>query len=263
MISVITLLIVLTLSILLTRVAAVALSHTGISREAARFQARSAFTGVGFTTSESEKVVNHPVRRRILLLIMLLGNAGVVTAIASLIVTFTDVDRSGSTVTRAIVLACGLVALAALAYSDWVDRHLSRVIAWALGRYTKLDVKDYAGLLHLGGEYSVTELHVDKGKWLCDKTLEELGLPHEGILVLAITRDDGTFLGTPQGDTLLKPNDTLIVYGRGQALENIDRRAADAFGEWEKKEAEEDQKYVEKEEAEEDPEKRQKGNISD
>lgn len=96
MLSVITLLVVLTLSILVTRVATVALTHTGLSKESAKFQARSAFTGVGFTTDESEKVVNHPVRRRILLVLMLLGNAGIVTAVSSLIVSFINVDRSSS-----------------------------------------------------------------------------------------------------------------------------------------------------------------------
>jgi len=36
-----------------------------LSVEAAHFQARSALTGVGFTTSESELIVGHPARRRI------------------------------------------------------------------------------------------------------------------------------------------------------------------------------------------------------
>ena len=82
MAPIISLLIILTLSILITRIATVALVVTGLSREAARFQARSAYTGVGFTTDESEKVVNHPVRRKILLVLMLLGNAGIITTIS-------------------------------------------------------------------------------------------------------------------------------------------------------------------------------------
>jgi len=61
MVSVIVLLIILTLSILITRIATVALTLTGLSRDSARFQARSAFLGVGFTTIESESVVRHPV----------------------------------------------------------------------------------------------------------------------------------------------------------------------------------------------------------
>ena len=48
MFAVVTLLLVLVLSILITRVATVALTHTGLSRQTARFQARSALTGVGF-----------------------------------------------------------------------------------------------------------------------------------------------------------------------------------------------------------------------
>jgi Trk-type K+ transport system membrane component len=76
----------------LSRVAAVALTHTGLSKESSKFQARSAFTGVGFTTNESEKVVNHPVRRKILLILMILGNAGIISGITSLIVGFSDID---------------------------------------------------------------------------------------------------------------------------------------------------------------------------
>ena len=90
MAAIISLLVVVALSLLITRIATVALTLTGLSQEVARFQARSAFSGVGFTTKESEQVVHHPVRRRIVLLLILLGNAGVVSVLASLILSFSD-----------------------------------------------------------------------------------------------------------------------------------------------------------------------------
>ena len=62
----ITLLVILTVSVFIVRVAAVALRLTGMPAEVARFQARSAFSGTGFTTSESEAIVNHPIRRRLI-----------------------------------------------------------------------------------------------------------------------------------------------------------------------------------------------------
>jgi len=68
-----TVLVVAVISLLITRVATVAFVLTGMSQEAARFQARSALTGTGFTTTESESVVGHPVRRRIVMALMLLG----------------------------------------------------------------------------------------------------------------------------------------------------------------------------------------------
>src|SRR3954452_25540852 len=78
-------LITIAVSLLITRIGTTALVHTGLSREVARFQARSAFFGVGFTTTEAESVVNHPVRRRIVLWLVLLGNAGIVTVLASVV----------------------------------------------------------------------------------------------------------------------------------------------------------------------------------
>jgi hypothetical protein len=59
----------ISLSLLVTRIATEALALTGLSRTSASFQARSAFTGSGFTTQESEAVVQHPVRRRIVVLV--------------------------------------------------------------------------------------------------------------------------------------------------------------------------------------------------
>lgn len=85
-------LIVLTLSLLVNRIATAALALTGLSRQAAQFQARSAFTGVGFTTNEAELITTHPVRRRIVMLLMLLGNIGIVTSISSLLLTFINTE---------------------------------------------------------------------------------------------------------------------------------------------------------------------------
>jgi hypothetical protein len=61
--ALVSLLVTIGLSLLVTRIASVALTMTGVSRDLAKFQARSAFTGVGFTTNEAEKVVARPVRR--------------------------------------------------------------------------------------------------------------------------------------------------------------------------------------------------------
>ncbi len=224
MLSILTLLIILTLSILVTRIATVALTYTGLSRQSARFQARSAFTGVGFTTDESEKVVNHPVRRRILFLLMLLGNAGVVTVMSTLILSFIDLGRSQSIAYRVVILVTGLVGLWAVASSQWVDRHLSNLISWALRRYTDLDVRDYSAMLHLAGEYKVSEMQVEPEDWLADRSLKELKLRNEGVMVLGITRRTGEYVGAPLGATRINPYDTLMIYGRASALERLDRR---------------------------------------
>jgi hypothetical protein len=87
-VGIIAFLTVLCLSLIVTRIATIALTYTGLSRQAAAFQARSAFTGTGFTTSEAEKVVDHPVRRRIIMTLMVARSAGLVTILISLILSF-------------------------------------------------------------------------------------------------------------------------------------------------------------------------------
>ena len=249
MIPIVSLLVVLTLSLLITRIASVALAHTGLSRESARFQARSAFSGVGFTTNESEKVVNHPVRRRILLTLMLLGNAGIVTAISSLMLTFVQVEDDASLALRFSAIAAGIAALWAAARSQWIDVHLSTLIDRMLRRYTALDVQDYARLLDLAGDYRVSELAVTPGDWIDDRTLGNADLRQEGIVVLGIHRANGDYDGTPDGDAPVRGGDTLILYGRAAALESLDQRRRGWAGDREHAEAVAEQRAVDADEA--------------
>lgn len=253
MAAIISLLVILSLSITATRIATVALTLTGLSRESARFQARSAFTGVGFTTHESEKVVNHPVRRRILMLLMLGGNAGFLTAASSLVLTFIAIEGSSGSGYKVVLLVAGLLALLVFANSSWIDRQLSRLIGWALKRYTHLDVRDWSGLLHLAGEYRVTELYVEEKDWLAGRELANLALRKEGVLVLGIEREKGAYIGAPKGCTKIKPGDTLVVYGRLQALEEIDNRRQGWQGDRDHQVAVAAQKKVIEEERAEDP----------
>ena len=47
---------IVVLSMLIIKIVTLALVHTGVSMEVAKFQAASAFSGAGFTSGESESV---------------------------------------------------------------------------------------------------------------------------------------------------------------------------------------------------------------
>ena len=79
MYAVATFLVVAVITVAFTKLATGALIATGVPPEAAAFQARSAFSGAGFTTTEAENVVNQPVRRRIIGTTMLVGSLGTPT----------------------------------------------------------------------------------------------------------------------------------------------------------------------------------------
>lgn len=230
MTAILTLLIVLMLSLVVTRTATVALTATGLSREAARFQARSAFSGAGFTTGESEAVVSHPVRRRIIMWLMLAGNAGIVAVMASVVLAAADSGDPTDTLLRVGAVIGGTYVIWYVSRTSWVDRRVTRLAELALRRWTDLDVHDYASLLHVGGDFVVTELQVAQGTWLAGRRLADLQLREEGVVVLGIERSDGTYLGVPRGDTVVRPGEVLIVYSRSEALGELGLRRPDEAG---------------------------------
>ena len=229
MLAIVSLLAILTMSVVITRVATVMLTATGLSREIARFQARSAFSGAGFTTNESESVVNHPVRRRIVLQLMLLGAAGVVTSLTTLLLSFTDANE-GEAVNRIAVLLVGLAGLFVFTRSRVVDLLLTRVTEWALRRYTRLNVRDYDKLLHISDDYAIAEVEVHEDSWLAGGPLEKLDLRAEGILVLGLYRRHVGYLGVPQRSTTPMPGDRLVLYSEDTKLADLAERPAGPAG---------------------------------
>src|SRR5699024_8673920 len=107
MIAAISLVIIVFLTITINRIATMMLIHTGLSQEMVRFQARSAFTGSGFTTTETESVMNHPVRRKIIFSLMLMGNAGLVTVVSSLVLAFALPKNTQSLIFSVIIIIAG------------------------------------------------------------------------------------------------------------------------------------------------------------
>jgi hypothetical protein len=169
-------------------------------------------------------VVNHPVRRRITILLMSLGNLGIATMAASVIVSFTVTNNSGRWGENLLVLCGSLAALWILARSRWVDRTMSRLVTAALRRWTTLDLHDYVSLLQLSDGYTVMEIQVQPEDPLAGMTLGDLNLSRDGALVLAIHRADHSFIGAPDGQTQINARDMLIVYGRLPTLEILEGR---------------------------------------
>jgi hypothetical protein len=237
MVAAISLIVIVFFTIIITRIATIALSHTGLSKDIAKFQARSAFTGSGFTTTETEKVMNHPVRRRIIFSLMFIGNVGLVTAISSLVLAFALPKNTQSLILSIAIIIGGLAALLWFTQSQIVDRFISGIIDTALTRFTDIDVRDYAALLHLMGEYQVTDLSIDPEDWVANQTLGESKLSHEGIVVLGIQRKNGNYIGSPAENTEILPDDVLTVYGKASIFKEIDSRRKGRQGDKKHKEA--------------------------
>jgi hypothetical protein len=92
-------------------------------------------------------------------MVLMLWKAGLAAVIASLMIGFTRSGGLHAW-RRVAELVGGLALLLVLARSRWVDRRLTELISRLIRRYTDLDTRDYAALLDVGGDSTVLELAV-------------------------------------------------------------------------------------------------------
>jgi hypothetical protein len=217
------LLIIILLSVIACRIGATALELTGLSPEIASFQAQSAFSGVGFTTREAEMIVSHPVRRRIVRVLILLGSAGVTTSMATLVIAFVGQSKE-SFLFKAEVLFAGVLAIFVFARSRMIYRVMKRIITYGLEHWTRLPLYDYEQMFGLSEGHAIARVVVGKDNWMSGRHLRDLKDDLQGVLILAIDRrsvNEKHFIGAPHGDTMIKSGDALICYARKEQINKI------------------------------------------
>jgi len=223
MVPVISVILIISLSLFVTKIATVILFQTGLSQEAAKFQARSALTGTGFTTAESESITQHPVRRRVVLTLMLVGNAGIVTVMASLLLTFVNHDtKMLAWYYNAAILAGGVVLIWVLSTRKTVDQWMIAVIEKFLKRYSNYLIRDYRALYKLTGDYQISEYYIGKYNRIVGKTVAEVFDGLQNSIILGIEKVNGVYIGKPENNLVFETGDKAILYGEGNDLKKLD-----------------------------------------
>jgi lysylphosphatidylglycerol synthetase-like protein (DUF2156 family) len=179
---------------------ALALEATGLDSRKARFQALSAFSGTGFTTSEAEAVIRHPQRRRVISILMVVGNLGILSLLGALVVLLMRGAGSRAGLGWALVLVAAALVYG-LALGRWVNPTLKRCLA----RLFHLRPVEIEKLTTLPDGRAVLALTVTEGSGLVGHTARNLEAA--GVQVLA---------GVEAGE--LKPGDMVICVGRMKTL---------------------------------------------
>ncbi len=227
MIGVISLLLVMYMLLFFTRIAAIVLVYTGISEDVARFQARSAVTGCGFTTGESEQIMNHIVRRRVIGNLMLIGNVGIIASISSLLLSMVTVSRDTygqDLLLRFGIFGAGLLLLWYVSKRLWFERMVIRIFEFFTGSTMKLAAFRQNTLCHLPDSYRISELYVTSGSPLAGKrygdTLPQLGK----VKLLGIRRSVNDYAGEPQPADVIGAGNSLILYGSRPEIDDLIRK---------------------------------------
>ena len=209
---------IIVFSVFIVKIAAVALNLTGLDRKRSFFQALSAFTGTGFTTSDSELIVKHDIRRRIIMVLMIMGNAGLISIISTLMLSFL---KGGISLTPVIlnivIILLAILVLVMVSRNKTIMRKLTVHIQDRLLKTPTFTKRQVEEILRLAEGYGIAEVIVNENCKDLDKTLFESSFRQKDILVLAIERGTSVIPAPGASDKLLI-NDTVICYGK---LENI------------------------------------------
>jgi hypothetical protein len=220
MYAVATFLVVAILSMAFTRLASGALIATGLPPDVASFQARSAFSGAGFTTTEAENVVNDPGRRKIIGVTMFVGNLGTPTLVVTVLVGFLA-PGPGDTTDRVLVTLSGLVLAVMLVANRPMQRMLVKIgQREAHRRLLPRLGNQMVELLTVGDDFVVGSVQVMGGGGPTVRSLRSIDDALPGVHVLGVQQAAG-FFGTPPVDIELAAGDSIIVYGRRGDLEHI------------------------------------------
>jgi len=225
--------IVLAASFIIVRIGAIAFQLTGLEWSLAKFQSLSCFSGTGFTTKEAELVTGHPQRRKIATVLMVLGNAGLVTMIATVASALNPQQTLWSklsesllpvSVPRELVPWVNLALIIVVLYVFYrvfsnkkFASKLTNILRAKIIKRKLFRPVSFEELLLLAGGYGVSRIDVEANSPLVEKTLAGSELRQSDITVLAIVRGDTT-IPNPAANSKILAGDTLVSFGN---LENI------------------------------------------
>ncbi|MBG9449498.1 hypothetical protein ABE67_09270 [Cytobacillus firmus] len=190
-------------------------TYTGLDKHIARFQVISMLTGTGFTTGESELIIDHPIRRRFGAFLILFGAfslAVIISAISSIL------SDEFFTAKISIVAAVLLVVIITLKMPK-VRHYLSEKLEHELEEhYDFRDLPIREALLTEDNDH-VLDYFIDEKCEFNGKELGDIIGEDEDINVLFIQRGD-VKIRKDRLVTELQEGDHIILYGEEQTIED-------------------------------------------
>ncbi|MDD5016487.1 MAG: TrkA C-terminal domain-containing protein [Eubacteriales bacterium] len=193
---------------------------TGLELNKARFQVISILTHTGFTTRESELIAQHPLRRKLASILMLLSyvaQASLITLIYNMI----SQDEK-QIINVGILLAAITVIFLVVTRNKYVSSKFDKIIEKFIAKriMKQTEKRSIDQVLKISPEYAVYEILVDSESSLSNTTLKEAKLNDMYIHVLKIDRGSST-IDFPKADFLIQPGDVLIVYGKIKSIKDL------------------------------------------
>lgn len=186
---------------------------TGLERKIARFQVISMLTGTGFTTGESELIIDHPIRRRLGAFLILFGAFSLAVIISAISNLLTDNFYT----LEITYVAAGLIGLLFFLRTPSIQRFFGNKLKKEIKEYYELADLPISDVLLLEEDDEVREISIKKDSPYTGKTFEEIINQKDDLILLFIKRGDLN-IRYKATQTKLEPGDRIIIYGNNPLI---------------------------------------------
>ncbi|MGE6377869.1 TrkA C-terminal domain-containing protein [Peribacillus muralis] len=190
------------------------LKLTGLKSNVARFQVISMLTGTGFTTDESKSIIDHPVRRKISMFLILFGVFSLAVIISSISTLLSDDLR----LTELTIIIGILVVLTVFIKSPFMNKRISAKMKGEMFNHYELWEHPIEEVLFLEEDDVVMEIDIyDKSEFIDVKVTDILS-ENADINVLFIESGE-VKLRKELCEYKVKLGDNLFLYGNKKEIE--------------------------------------------
>lgn len=205
----------ITLFLLIVEIITVFFKLTGLSEEKSRFQVISLLTGSGFTTKEAELITQHPTRRRLAQILMILGYVGFLTGISFLV----DIIKHSMSIKNLPILIIFFIFMWLILREKlligYLDNLIEKIILKKYSKY-KSPTKMYKLVTRAKG-YGVYNIVIDENSGLVGVALKDSNLKPRNMIILNIDKGN-QFIGFPKRDYVLEKGDNILLYGKVEEI---------------------------------------------
>jgi len=228
--------IMIIVSFIAVRIGAIAFQLTGLEWSLAKFQSLSCFSGTGFTTKEAELITGNPQRRRIASFLMVLGNVGLVTLVATFANTLRPSYLPKITIPfihlalpsfilpymNLLIVIVSIYTLYRVFTHARFTKKLSNFLKKRIIKTELVKPVSFEELLITTGGYGISSFEVEKRSPIVNMSLRKADLRKHDIAVLAVERDQGKeIIPNPPAETKILLEDRLICFGKLDNIKNI------------------------------------------
>ncbi|MEG1002066.1 TrkA C-terminal domain-containing protein [Clostridium sp.] len=206
-----------TIFLVIVNICSILMRLTGMPIKKARFQVVSLLTSTGFTTRESEMVVQHPVRRKIASWLMIVSYVSTATFISFFVTMISDTVTGIGFFVVIVVLIVFNFIIKKTKTIEKLELNLENAVLKSK-IWEKMNSESLTLITNTRG-YGVYQIYLSKECRIIGKSILDSGLKDLEIEVLNIDKGD-KFIKFATPDYIFEVFDRVTVYGNLKNIRN-------------------------------------------